>query len=173
MFDGDAGRVEGQRVREESEGAFRLARRRSALGRLRRVLGRWFSGAELCCEGCCEYLLCFEEEAGAGGGEGRGAGTGDPGGKRRAFETVEVEKIVGSVGRCRSFDAAFLPACSCSAERWRSVDRAVREGRQLPHVELYKLGERYFVVDGNHRVSVARHRGTAAVEALVTELPAP
>lgn len=162
----DGGTGPGDRlVREQSEGAFRLARRRSARDRLGRRLRRWFSGAELCCEECCEYLLCFEE---AKEGAGRGARVGE-----RVFETVRVEKIVGSVGRCRSFDAAFLPDCSCSAERWRSVDRAIREGRPLPPVELYKLGDAYFVVDGNHRVSVAKHHGMPALEALVTELRAP
>ena len=165
MFPGNAGQEAAWRAQRDGERAFRLARRGSALGRLRRRLRRFFSGAELCCEGCCEYLLCFEEEgARAGDGGERGVG-----GRKRAFETVEVGKIVGSVGRCRSFDAAFLPVCSCSAERWKSVERAVREGKALPPVELYKLGGAYFVVDGNHRVSVARYRGAAAVDALVTE----
>ncbi len=58
-------------------------------------------------------------------------------------------------------------------ERWKRVDRAVRDGKSLPPVELYKLGEEYFVVDGNHRVSVARHRGMPAIEALVTEISMP
>lgn len=95
---------------------------------------------------------------------GRGLGR-----KERAFETVEVRKIVGSVGRCWAFDAGFLPVCSCSAERWRRVHRALVEGKALPPVELYNLGGAYFVVDGNHRVSVARYRGAVAVDAVVTE----
>ncbi len=162
FFYGGAGREEIWQAQRDGEKAFRLARRRSVLGRLGRRLRRWFSGVELCCEGCCEYLLCFEEE---------GSRAGSAGEAKRAFETVEVGKIVGSVGRCRSFDAEYRPVCSCSAERWKSVDRAAREGKPLPPVELYKLGGRYFVVDGNHRVSVARHRGMVALEALVTELP--
>jgi hypothetical protein len=39
----------------------------------------------------------------------------------------------------------------------------------LPPVSLYKLGDAYFVLDGNHRVSVARYHGVPAVEADVTE----
>ena len=46
-------------------------------------------------------------------------------------------------------------------------------GKFLPPVELYKLGGEYFVLDGNHRVSVARYRGIAAVDAMVTEFLAP
>lgn len=50
------------------------------------------------------------------------------------------------------------------------MDRALREGKQLPPVKLYKLGEQYFVEDGNHRVSVSRYRGFQMIEAEVTEL---
>ena len=89
--------------------------------------------------------------------------------KGPVFDTVEVGAIVGSVGRCGSFDAGFLPVCSCSRERWKRVYGAFLEGKVLPPVELYKLGGVYFVVDGNHRVSVARYRGAAAVDAFVTE----
>lgn len=167
------GTGQGDIWRGQGERGFRLARRKAVVDRLLRRLRRWVSGVDLCCEGCCDFLLCFaEERAGSGsGGQERGGVGGRE--RRRTFETVDVSKIVGSVGRCRSFDAGFLPVCSCSMERWKGVDRAVREGKSLPPVELYKLGERYFVVDGNHRVSVARHRGMPAVEALVTELSAP
>lgn len=62
------------------------------------------------------------------------------------------------------------PVCSCSAGRWKRVYGALLQGKTLPPVELYKVGDAYFVVDGNHRVSVARYRGAAAVDAVVTEL---
>lgn len=87
-------------------------------------------------------------------------------------QTVELAKIKGSVGRCWDFDRAFMPVCSCRGERWRRVDRALREGKQLPPIKLYKLGGQYFVEDGNHRVSVSRYRGFLSVEAEVTELVA-
>lgn len=63
--------------------------------------------------------------------------------------------------------------CSCLGDRWRGVDRALRVGKSLPPVELYKLDEEYFVLDGNHRVLVARYRGVAAVDAMVTWFLAP
>jgi hypothetical protein len=105
----------------------------------------------------CESLRCFEEELAGLGREDRG------------FETIEVRRIVGSVGRNGSSEAWFFPACSCTADRWRSVYGALLEGKTLPPVELYKLRGAYFAVDGNHRVSVARWRGVAAVDAVVTE----
>ena len=56
-----------------------------------------------------------------------------------------------------------------SAERWKRVDRALLRGEELPPVSLYKLGERYFVEDGNHRVSVARYHGVEMIEAEITK----
>ena len=86
------------------------------------------------------------------------------------IQAVELAKIEGSVGRCWDFDRAFMPVCSCRGERWRRVDKALREGRQLPPVKLYKLSGQYFVEDGNHRVSVSRYRNFLVIEAEVTEL---
>ena len=81
-----------------------------------------------------------------------------------------MEKIVGSVGRRRDFDGSFLPARASVAERWKRIDRAFHRGEDLPPVELYKMGEAYyFVMDGHHRVSVARYHGVPTVEAEVTE----
>jgi hypothetical protein len=40
----------------------------------------------------------------------------------------------------------------------------------LPAVSLYKIGEAYFVRDGNHRVSVARYHGVVEIDAEVVEI---
>jgi hypothetical protein len=82
---------------------------------------------------------------------------------------VEVSKIVGSVGRYRHFDRGFMPTKASMEERWKRVDRAFHRGMDLPPVRLYKLGEVYFVEDGNHRVSVARYQGVEWMKAEVTE----
>ncbi len=42
-------------------------------------------------------------------------------------------------------------------------------GEELPPVSLYKVGERYFVEDGNHRVSVARYHGVEMIAAEITQ----
>jgi hypothetical protein len=83
---------------------------------------------------------------------------------------VEVSKIVGSVGRHREFGRDFMPAKASMAERWKRVDRAFHRGVELPPVRLYRLGDAYFVEDGNHRVSVARYQGVEWIEAEVTQL---
>src|SRR5579859_4205479 len=86
---------------------------------------------------------------------------------------VPLAAIVGSVGRYRDFDTAFLPRQNQTRGRWLNIDRAHYEELSLPPVELYGLGETYFVKDGNHRVSVARERGQEFIDANVIELEAP
>jgi hypothetical protein len=85
---------------------------------------------------------------------------------------VDLDAIVGSVGRYRDFDAVFLPRQTQTKRRWLSIDRAHYEDVILPPVELYQLGATYFVKDGNHRVSVARQRGQLFIDAVVIELQA-
>jgi len=88
---------------------------------------------------------------------------------RQGRTVVDPERIVGSVGRRRDFDPVFMPLRASARERWKRVDLAFHRGGDLPPVSLYKLGDAYFVLDGNHRVSVARFHGLPSVEAEVTE----
>jgi hypothetical protein len=90
----------------------------------------------------------------------------------RGVESVPLAKVVGSVDRYRDFDRLFLPTQSHTEDRWRRVNRAWYQDISLPPVQLYKVGEVYFVVDGNHRVSVARHRGQEFIDAEVRECEA-
>lgn len=87
----------------------------------------------------------------------------------RGVQSVPLNKIVGSVNRYRDFDRAFLPTQDVTAERWMNISRAYYAEEALPPVTLYKVGEVYFVVDGNHRVSVARQQGKAFIDAEVIE----
>ena len=82
---------------------------------------------------------------------------------------VDPQKIVGSVGRRRDFDRSFMPLRASAGERWKRVDLAFHRNVDLPPVSLYKLGDAYFVEDGNHRVSVARFHGAEWIDAYVTE----
>src|SRR5690349_16468218 len=87
----------------------------------------------------------------------------------RGLQSVRLEQIVGSVNRYRDFDRAFLPTQAHTASRWQRVSRAWYDEVSLPPVLLYKVGEIYFVVDGNHRVSVAREQGQEFIDAEVRE----
>jgi hypothetical protein len=89
------------------------------------------------------------------------------------LQDVPIDQIVGSVGRYGDFTRAFFPRGDHLRRRWENIQRLVATGRSLPPVELYKVGQVYFVRDGNHRVSVARHRGFHSIEALVWEYDAP
>jgi len=87
----------------------------------------------------------------------------------RGVQAVPLNKIIGSVGRYRDFDRVFLPTQDRTADRWRSIARAHYDDVSLPPVKLYQVGDAYFVLDGNHRVSVARERGMEFVDAEVIE----
>ena len=144
--------TEGKTLAQLVEKDFRRSRWRQRLGRLAAHLRR---------NTVRDRLACFAEDRRLKTIVGR---------RLPVLQTVELGKIEGSVGRCWDFDQAFMPVCSCRGERWKRVDKALREGKQLPPVKLYKLGDRYFVENGNHRVSVARYRGFRMIEAMVTEL---
>jgi hypothetical protein len=87
----------------------------------------------------------------------------------RGLRTVPLSQIVGSLNRYHEFDAAFLPKNDENAGRWQSVDRAFYQEISLPPIVLYKVGEVYFVVDGHHRVSVAREQNAEFIDAEVRE----
>src|SRR3712207_1444974 len=112
---------------------------------LKASLRRWKNRLRRDCAN--ERLLSFEEAKGAMAQWTQAY---------RGMKTVEVEKITGSVGRWREFDGSFLPLKVSMGQRWGRIDCAYHRGDELPAVSLYKIGEDYFVQDGNHRVSVAR-----------------
>ncbi len=86
------------------------------------------------------------------------------------LQAVPIDRIVGSEGRFRDFDRAFLPRRTQIRDRWVRIATAYYEQVPLPPVELLKVGEEYYVRDGNHRVSVARSRGQEFIDAYVTEI---
>lgn len=91
----------------------------------------------------------------------------------RGVREVPLQVIVGTIEREREFNRVFLPREESLRERWDDVANLARSSTGFPPVELYKVGEAYFVVDGHHRVSVARSVGAPAVEAHVQEFPTP
>lgn len=83
------------------------------------------------------------------------------------LETIRVDRIVGSVGRYNDFTRAFLPREGADPERWQKLDAALARLEPLPPIEVYQIGDIYFVRDGHHRVSVARANGVEFIEANV------
>ena len=89
-------------------------------------------------------------------------------GNRRVLKDVPLDSIVGSVGRYDDFTRDFLPLRDNDKERWAKVEQLAKGETGLPPVELFQIGDVYFVNDGNHRVSVARQNGHSHIEAYVT-----
>ena len=89
---------------------------------------------------------------------------------RRGLEDIPLDAIVGSVGRYADFTRSFLPRQDSDEERWARVKVKVTDLGGLPPIEVYQIGEVYFVSDGNHRVSVARQVGATHIQAYVTEV---
>ncbi len=137
------------RARED----FYRARRRAFWRRL----GTWFTGKS-------NLLLPYDEVRRQLPVEGQ---------RYRGLQSIPLDRIVGSVGRYRDFDRAFLPTQDRTTQRWVSIGSARYLDVELPPVEVYQIGDVYFVRDGNHRVSVARERGQAVIDALVTEVTVP
>ena len=86
----------------------------------------------------------------------------------RRLEDVPLDAIVGSVGRYSDFTSEFMPKNNADRDRWVRVKLAMTGIEGVPPIEVYKLGEAYFVRDGNHRVSVAREMGFTHLQAFVT-----
>jgi hypothetical protein len=87
------------------------------------------------------------------------------------LQEIDLDKIAGSVGRYKDFTRSFLPRTNAVRSRWQRLDAMARGPQGFPPIEVYKVGDVYFVSDGNHRVSVARQLGAKTIEAYVTELP--
>ncbi len=87
----------------------------------------------------------------------------------RGIQQIPLDAIVGSVGRNTDFTRTFLPRQMKDQQRWARVKAAVEDGLDLPPIEVYKVGEVYFVVDGNHRVSIAKQAGAPSIAARVIE----
>src|SRR5690606_30195065 len=128
---------------------FQRARRRAAL---RSVVARLLGASD-------QRLLPYEEvRRRLRAVEGSGA----------TLQDVPLDAIVGSVGRYQDFTREFLPLVDEDKPRWVGVRLAMTGMEGVPPVELFRIGDAYFVKDGNHRVSVARQLGAKTINAYVT-----
>jgi hypothetical protein len=137
----------------DAQDDFLRARRRLALSRL----GRWLRREP----GEVDHILPFDEVVSALGRlQERDAG----------LQVVPLDAIVGTVDRLKGFDRHFRPTTPQVRARWERIATAMRRGEAMPPVDLYRVGEVYFVKDGHHRVSVARALGHHVIDARVTEV---
>lgn len=121
---------------------------------------RWYRN--LVSKGARPGLMCLDEALQALGEDGE---MGPP-------QTAEVPLIdvVGTMHRSSDFDRDFRLANECLRDRWECLAAAMDSGFEPPPVRLVQLGELYFVVDGHHRISVARALGRSVIAARVRRI---
>ena len=88
-------------------------------------------------------------------------------------QEIPLDRVVGSAAadaKAADFDPAFLPANRRLRDRWTRIYTAMVEGDELPPIDVYKLDDYYYVIDGHHRVSVARNLGRDVINARVVEV---
>jgi hypothetical protein len=90
-------------------------------------------------------------------------------------QSISLDKVIGSAGRYQDFIQTFLPTHDGMSERWQRVARMRLDptSRGWPPIQVYQVGDGYFVIDGNHRVSVANHLDLKTIEAHVWEFLRP
>ena len=111
--------------------------------------------------GRAQRLRSIEPMLRAAGFEGRSFG---------GVKEIPVDHIVGSAApdvKTGDFDTAFLPLNRRMRERWTRIYQAMVEGDELPPIDVYKVDDSYYVIDGHHRVSVARNLGRPMINARV------
>lgn len=137
----------------DAEYDFLRARRRQVLSRLAQWLRREPDDVDV--------MLPFDEVVDALGHAGE---------RKLGRRVIRLDSIVGSVDRGRDFDRRFRPTSGRVRQRWERLARASRRGEEIPPIDVYRVGELHFVIDGHHRVSVAHALGLSQVEATVTEV---
>jgi len=109
-------------------------------------------------------LLSLDDVLRAAGPEGRAFA---------GVHEIPLERVIGSASapaKAGDFDPTFLPIDRRLRDRWTRIYRAMTEGGELPPIDVYRVGESYYVIDGHHRVSVARSLGRATLNAHVVEV---
>jgi hypothetical protein len=73
--------------------------------------------------------------------------------------------------RSSSLATVLRPAAAHRVRfRWERLALAQRHGEAIPPIEVYRVCDRHFVIDGHHRVSIAATTGERQIEAYVTQV---
>lgn len=86
------------------------------------------------------------------------------------IQFVPIKQIVASAGRQDDFTRSFLPRKGANAARWVNLYERLAGLEGFPEVELLRVGDRYAVIDGHHRISVASVAGLQEIAAHVVEV---
>ena len=91
-------------------------------------------------------------------------------GSRQELKEIPLDGIIGSVNRYKDFTRSFLPRSGIDRDRWTGVMSSATGSTGFPPIDVYQIGDVYFVQDGHHRVSVARRLGIDPIQAYVKEV---
>jgi hypothetical protein len=117
-------------------------------------------------------VLSFEREVEAAGVAGRADG---------GMRTIPAAKIVGSVGRAAALRSDFFYKSGKVTGRFVRIGQAMERGVALPPIEVYRARPHrrragreaavteYYVVDGHHRVAMAKQLGQDYLDAHVVD----
>lgn len=83
---------------------------------------------------------------------------------------IELDRIVGSVDRYKDFDQNFEWLHRRPDGRSKRIEQAMARGEILPPIDVYELDDKYYVMDGHHRVRAAKKIGQEFMDANVTRL---
>lgn len=86
------------------------------------------------------------------------------------LQTIQLDTVAGTADSRPGFDRKFRPTSNRVRQRWERLDLAQRRGVLLPPIDVYRVGDLHFVMDGHHRVSVAMATGRKTIQAYVTEV---
>ena len=139
--------------RSDVENDFQRARRRQVLSRLASRLRRSPDDINL--------ILPYNEVIAALGFRGE---------RHLGLRTIKLDAVVGSVESRRDFDRHFRPTSGRVRERWERLALAQRRGESIPPIDVYQVGDLYFVKDGHHRVSIGTATGQRTIDAYVTQV---
>ncbi len=88
----------------------------------------------------------------------------------RELKDIPLDAIIGTVSRYADFSRTLLPLRSTDSSRWARVRVANDKMEGLPPIEVYQIGDAYFILDGHHRASVAREMGSKHIQAYVRQV---
>ena len=88
------------------------------------------------------------------------------------LKNIPTSQILGSIGRVGEFTQSFYPLARSARqkEKWRVSYTKTINGFGYSPIEAFLYQNIYFVVDGHHRVSVAKFLGWDTIEAHVSEI---
>lgn len=89
------------------------------------------------------------------------------------YRAIPLDRVIGSVGRYKDFNAEFQIEEHLDRGRKDRIKELMEREEVLPPVKLYKIGDAYFVLDGNHRIAAAKELGKEFIDADVTECVVP